>query len=338
MFKHILLPLDGSTRADHAIPVAACLARAAEGSLILLSVLPLAGNWSWQEEPFLAQEVLAVEQENRRVRLEQQARSPLLAGRTVIQEVVQGSPATTILTVAQTRQADLIVLCRHGHTGLKRWALGSVAQKVARSSPVPVLVLNELADAPLREQINTRPIRVMVALDGSPLAEHALQPAIDLSTALSAPFPSSLHLVHILPLSLAFEYGQEDAVAKRRRESTRKAQAYLTQIRQRVLVDNPAISVTSTLAINPDIAGILLSIAETGEGEGVNEPTSSSDILALTTHGRGGLERWVIGSIAIRMLSATRLPFLIAHPPAFSAAEQCSPQGENGAEEVDASG
>lgn len=75
----------------------------------------------------LAQEILKVEREDSRVRLEQLAHTPLLAGREVIQEIAQGSPAETILTVAQTRQADLIVLCSHGRTGLKRWALSSVA-------------------------------------------------------------------------------------------------------------------------------------------------------------------------------------------------------------------
>lgn len=318
MFKRILLPLDGSARAEQALPVAACLAHATEGSLILLSVLPLAGSWIWQEGPLLAQEALRVEQENRRVRLEQLAQAPLLEGKEMVQEIVRGSPATTILTTARARQADLIILCSHGRTGLKRWALGSVAQKIARSSPVPVLVLNERANMPFSEQISTRPIRVMVALDGSSLAERALQPAIHLSTALSAPFPGSLHLVYILPLSLAFEYGQKDTVAKMRRESMQKAQAYLAQIQKRVLANNPTISVTTTLAINQDIAGTLLSIAETGEGEGLNEPAGTSDILALTTHGHGGLERWVIGSIAVRMLSATRSPLLIVHPSSFA--------------------
>jgi nucleotide-binding universal stress UspA family protein len=280
----------------------------------------------WQEDPLLAQEVLAVEQENRRVRLEQQAHSPLLEGRTVIQEVVQGSPAATILTTAQTRQADLIVLCSHGRTGLKRWALGSVAQKIARTGPVPVLVLNERAGAPFSTQISTRPIRVMVALDGSPLAEHALQPAIQVSTALSAPFPGVLHLVHILPLFLAFEYGQEDSVAKMRRKSMQKAQTYLAQLQKQVLANNPTISVTSTLAINQDIAGTLISIAETGEGEGLNEPAGTSDLIALTTHGRGGFERWIIGSIAVRILNSTRLPFLIVHPSSFPQADAFSPQ------------
>lgn len=326
MFKRILLPLDGSARAEQAMPVAACLAQASKGSVILLRVLSLAGNWIWQEDPLLAQEVLKVEQEDSRVRLEQLAHAPLLAGREIIQEIVQGIPAATILITAQTQQADLIVLCSHGRTGLKRWALGSVAQKVARASPVPVLVLNERADAPLHEQISTRPIRVMVTLDGSPLAERALQPAIQLSTALSAPFPAALHLVHILPLSLAFEYGQEDAVAKLRREKMQKAQTYLAHLQKQVLANHPTISVTSTLAMNQDIAGTLLSIAETGEGEGLNGPTEASDILALTTHGRGGLERWVIGSIAVRILSATRLPLLIVHPSTLSQADTFSSQ------------
>jgi nucleotide-binding universal stress UspA family protein len=75
--------------------------------------------------------------------LEQVAASNVLDGIATVSIITEGSPATHILTEAKDRIADAIVMCSHGDTGLKRWLLGSVAQKVAHHSPVSVLVLRE---------------------------------------------------------------------------------------------------------------------------------------------------------------------------------------------------
>ncbi len=94
-----------------------------------------------------------------------------------------GVIAPTILSTAQSSHADLIVMSSHGYTGFKRWSLGSVAQKVVRHSPVSVLVLREGATLPTQAQGSSTMLSVLVPLDGSELAEAAIQPAAQLLNA-----------------------------------------------------------------------------------------------------------------------------------------------------------
>lgn len=318
MFSQILVPLDGSARARRAIPVAARIARVCEGSVVLLSILaPPLDLASQAQLALIPPEDRAAERKRLAAELSRLATSKELEGVKTATEVAEGLPAAIILDSAQRRQADLIVLCSHGCTGITRWALGSVAQKVARHSPVPVLILHEERGEPSSEQpqiLQTRPIHVMVALDGSPLAESALLPAVQLSVALSAPFPGALHLVQVLPFSTAFEYSQDDAFAKARQQEVQAAEVYLHAVQKRLLEENPDIYVRISTATSMDTAGTLIDIAETGTGEGVSAITDASDIIALATHGRSGPARWVIGSIAERILGATRLPLLIVRP------------------------
>ena len=328
MFQRILVPFDGSARAARAIPVAARIARATGGSLVLLTVLPSLEALAWSEVAFYPPEAQSKEHERAEVELRRVAEDATLRGIPTVQEVLEGNPATTILDVAQERHIDLIVMGSHGRTGIMRWALGSVAQKVARQSPAPVLILRDGANELSDEQPRIRPMRVMIALDGSALAEQALQPAAELSAALSAPFPGAIHLVRVLPFSNDFEYGQDDALTRARREDVQEAQTYLRDLQTRLLKEKPDLYVMTSLAMSMDIAQTLLSIAETGEGEGMNAITSTSDLIALATHGRSGLARWVMGSVTERILGATTLPLLIIRP--IMAAESEMPQ-ETGA-------
>lgn len=321
LFQRILVPLDGSERAEQALPVAARIARASHGSVLLLSVLPppTALNWAMQLPP-PSSEDQAAERRAITAYLERLAASETLKGVETVTEIIEGQPASVILDTAQAKPADLIVLCSHGRARIKQWALGSVAQKVARHSPVPVLVLREGTSELTNEHPRIRSIRVMIALDGSLLAERALQPAVHLSEALSAPFPGALHLVRVLPLTTAFDYGQEDTVAQARRQAIQEAQTYLHTIQEQLHEQNPDLSVTTSLATSLDTAETLITIAETGEGEGMSAITSTSDLIALATHGRSGPARWALGSVTERILGATSLPLLIVRSQPLSQA------------------
>ncbi len=118
-----------------------------------------------------------------------------------------------VLATARSWHADLIVLRSHGRTGLMRWILGSVAHKIALHRPVPVLLLRAQGHG-LSVQ-GERPIRILVGLDGSPLAETALAPVAALSAALSAPAPGELSLVRVLPLSPTYDDPHSPRVAQR---------------------------------------------------------------------------------------------------------------------------
>jgi nucleotide-binding universal stress UspA family protein len=144
--KRILVPLDGSPLAERALPLAKTLAQKFECQIILLEVLHfLIPTMSVPYQHFPDWVV-----ENRK-HARQEAESYLQArqdeGRQQGFEVDvllrETSPAEDIVDVATTEQIDLIVMSTHGLGGLARWAIGSVADKVARHSPCPVLLVRQ---------------------------------------------------------------------------------------------------------------------------------------------------------------------------------------------------
>src|ERR1700694_4653748 len=197
MFQRILVPLDGSTRAERAIPVAARIARASRGSVVLVRVVSTAIEFWPPKAP--QSTVTQMVNDTAPTGAEQYLST---VSKTIMDDIPTetvapfGPPAPTILAVARSHQADLIVLCSHGYTGMTHWVLGSVAEKVARHAAVPVLVLREGGPVPAGPHPDpTRPLRALVTLDGSVHAKAALEPAASLIAALAAPAPGALHLV-----------------------------------------------------------------------------------------------------------------------------------------------
>lgn len=320
MFERIFVPLDGSERAERALPVAAHLARASGGSITLLRVATggIDAAWSAMEAPIVMQEAIDVERARAANYLARIAASPDLAGLSAQTDVRSGVPAECILSAAREQRADLIILGSHGETGFKRWILGSVAQHVTRHSPVPVLVLHERGGIPTRlSPEDTQPMRILVALDGSPLAESALAPAAYLSAALSAPQQGALHLALVLPLRHLIDNGEVGILPEARKQAEIQARAYLDRITQRLSKGELAplnLQVTSSIAIQGDVAEALIGMAETGAFLESGETFHGCYVLALATHGRSGVERWVMGSVTERILGATILPLLIVRP------------------------
>ena len=267
--------------------------------------------------------------------LTQVASSPDLQGIKVQTEVLAGHPAQMILSFAQDHPVDLIVMCSHGASGFKRWVMGSVAQKVVRHSSVPTLVLREGGSLPISPHPEeARSVQVMVALDGSALAESALVPAAYLSAALSAPAQGVLRLVRVLPIPEVGDDLPETATEERnevaaaaRMQATAAGKDYLQTVEHRLHEGDLAslhLVSTSSVALNADVAGTLIELAESGEAAGGEEHFEGCDIIAMATHGRGGLQRWVMGSVTERVLGATRLPLLIVRPsqPAATASQE----------------
>jgi len=323
MFRRILVPLDGSARAEQALPVAARIARASAGTVILVRAVtsPIDFSWYTMEAPRSMEAALNADMEAAKEYIQRVAVSDQLEGIAVITEVVEGVPTNVIFSTAKTHQADLIVMCSHGETGLKRWILGSVAQKVARHSPIPVLVLRESAGIPttLHPEGN-RPVRVMVATDNSPLSEEALEPAAYLSAALSAPLHGEVHLVHILPLPITSPHDDlADMLVREHHPAIGDAKAKLAEAAQRLTTGSLAqlqLKVTHSLLIARDVAETLIEIAEQGEQN--REESKPYDVLVMATHGRSGMQRWVMGSVTERVLGATRLPLLVVRSHAHS--------------------
>ena len=204
MFHHILVPLDGSFRAEQALPVAARLARASGGTLTLLKVVTAGIDMDLRPMELTKRAELSQEADVARAQeyLAQVASSDDLKGIDVRTEVLTGTPAQAILLFAQLQPVDLLVMCSHGTTGIKRWLLGGVAEKVAHHATFPVLLLHEGGPALVGTPPHAEgPLRVLVPLDGSVLAKAALVPAAQLVAALAAPGPAELHLTRVVALS-----------------------------------------------------------------------------------------------------------------------------------------
>ncbi|MDQ2717452.1 MAG: universal stress protein [Chloroflexota bacterium] len=320
MFKRILVPLDGSTWAERAIPAAARIARATGGTIVLLQVVnpPMDYTASLAQPVVLAEPAMEAEIAEANRYLADLVETALPKTIDTKIEVISGSAAPTILGTIEEQQIDLVVMCSHGNTGMKRWMLGSVAQKVARHGPVPVLVLREDGTIPTggTSPDTAHPFRILVGLDGSALAEAALEPAAQLTAAFAAPAEGALHLVRVLHLP-PLKAGEDTHDSEVTRQGLVDAKAYLDEIEQRLHEGALAalhLQVTSSSVLDADIAGTLIKVAETGESTEGAGMFAGCDMIAMATHGRSGLQRLTLGSITEHVLGATKLPMLIVHP------------------------
>lgn len=147
-FSQILVPVDYSAPSSAALRLAADIARAFEGRLIALHLIPIE-IYAFADYPLVAPETVRIDEE--RARLETHVRAILGDGAPAFEvEVGWGSPFLQIVDCAIDRRADLIVIGTHGRTGLKHALLGSVAEKTVRLAPCPVLTVRDGAALPAR--------------------------------------------------------------------------------------------------------------------------------------------------------------------------------------------
>lgn len=338
MFARILVPLDGSALAERAIPVAAGLARAAGGTVALVRVTGIAnayGPYLYQpygsQTPIFSQEILDAEQAKAEYYLREVARFACLEDLRVEMKASCGTAAATILEMAQLMQVDLIVMSSHGRTGLKRWALGSVAQKVARHCPVPVLLLRKGSSQTLDMYADRRePLRALVALDGSPFSEAALMPAAQLIGALAAPDQAALHLTQVVKRQPAGGKEDYEVSVDEEEQTMQEAANYLSRIAENVRKSQlivPELRVTWSVVVKEDVADTLIQMAELGEDMSLDDVQGCS-LIAMATHGWGGLQRMMTGSVTSRVLDGTTLPLLIVHPQRQHAADMNEATGQ----------
>lgn len=145
MYQHILVPLDGSELAEQAIPHARKLAQP-PARLSLLRAMPQeyiaaveqAGRYA---SKFSTEETLAKAEAEERAYLSRVAQELQQEGYQVSTQVTRRGAAEAILDYANHHGVDLIVIASHGRSGIRRWILGSVTQKVLHSAHIPVLVI-----------------------------------------------------------------------------------------------------------------------------------------------------------------------------------------------------
>jgi nucleotide-binding universal stress UspA family protein len=298
----ILVPLDGSPLAEHALPYAERLARATSARLILCRALSAT---KLQPEQIVA----AVGDARAYV----QGVADQLAGRGSIVEttIPWGEPGDEILEQVRSARADLVVMATHGRSGLGRWLYGSVADEVLRRASVPIFLVPPGSDEPWSDH---HAPRILVPLDGSQLGEAALEPARAWATQLG----SEIVLVRVIPFPPYSSFGDSSGyvVALDPESDLAAAQAYLSEVAERLRSTVKQVRVRAELG-EPSVA-----IARIAADEKAN-------LIVMATHGRSGLARLVLGSIATGTLRRAHVPLLLVRPAALDiSAPQVAPAAD----------
>jgi nucleotide-binding universal stress UspA family protein len=312
-YRTILVPLDGSTLAERALPYATALAQAAGARLLLVRAaearaVPEEATWVGETPAGGArgQRAPADREPAPTRRTEGVGPDPVryldeiaggLVGQAVEPSLVLGPPGEVIVREARERGADLIVMATHGRSGLGRSLYGSVADHVLRHAPAPVLLVSAVCEPAWPAD---GPGRILVPLDGSVLAEAALAPA----AALAGIHRARLLLLRVVepPTTAGAAYAagyvssDDDAAA-----ALGEAEGYLEEVACGLREGGCPADVAA--AAGPAAAAIARVARERGAG-----------LIAMATHGRSGLGRLVLGSVATSTLHQATAPLLLVRP------------------------
>lgn len=286
----VLVPLDGSELAERALPVAERIALRTESQLLLLHVIPpLTWEYSLSGGAFTSQALFDEEDRGARQYVERVAGDVRARSPRVETLVLHGDPASAILDAQTGRHIGLVVMASHGRTGLARFALGSVTDRVLRSGIAPTGRAPVLVVRPFGEERPEIPLAAaLVPLDGSALAELPFA----LLDQLGGRMVTRVLLVRVVdPERLSGE--------------TEEAERYLKEASERLGARQEGRDVTIETAI------LYGKPAE----QIIERAGRDRDLVIMATHGRGGVERWAYGSVADRVLQGLRLPLLLVRPP-----------------------
>lgn len=307
MYDSILLPLDGSSFAEEAVPLAGRLAEQFDSELTLAHVI----------RPIPDVDFKTPEEEmDWKSRLREAASSALSEitadlradGVVARAEVLEGRVVDALLGAIDKNDVKLVVLTSHGSGGFRRWWLGSVADSLIRRSHRPVLLVrpwDETEDQP--EDEGPRFHTILVPLDGSEVAERAL----DHARAMRDRMGGRIVLVRVVPspLEVGSLYGVPSVriAGESHQEHRDAAAAYLKEVAGR----KPLQSAAADGAVDTRV------VEASGAAEGVIESArvTGADLIVLASMGRGGFSRAVLGSVADKVIRGATPPVLVIPGP-----------------------
>jgi nucleotide-binding universal stress UspA family protein len=142
MYKKILVPLDGSTLAEAALPHAKALAQSERAEIIILRVPNLPAPDLFARYPVMATKIVEDLEIETDKYLQEEVDKLSKEGVKVSGLIREGPVPDTILAVAEETHADMIAMSTHGRTGIQRWLLGSVADKIVHHAHIPVMLIH----------------------------------------------------------------------------------------------------------------------------------------------------------------------------------------------------
>ena len=273
MYQKILVPLDGSTLAEVALPYAEEMAGRLGSEVILLSVTGSSDARDYHKSQIYVEKIINDTKRRAEKYLEGQEHREI----KIDPVTLVGHPAEEIVNYADKEHIGLIIMATHGISGLKRWALGSVAGKVVRAAKQPVALIRA-------KDVRTRHERgmldkLLVSLDGSSESEAVIPHIEELALRLTV----EVTLFQTVP--------QPDRVYA-------DAEGYLEKVT--ASLKEKGIKVDSQVRIG-DAADEIIKMSD----------EIDADMVAMATHGRSGAGRWALGSVAEKVIQGGDTPVLL---------------------------
>ena len=295
MYKTVVIPLDTSEVAEAVLPYIRGLTKPQQSRLVLIhSIEPQEYAYvSASTQPNVYSKLLDTIESGTLAYLANLQEEFQAEGYAVTLHVARGDAAQFIVDVAVQEKADLIAMTTHGRTGFARWALGSVADRVIRTAYQPVFLVRSNLQLPTTDT----PQRILVPLDGSEIAESAVEQAQMIAESTGA----TLVLFRVIePLTKwekqLLDTGQSsDSVIVERVDAAR---SYLQLIAHRLQI--AGIPTTEHLFTGTPAEAILKIATD-----------EQVDLIVMSTHGYGGYTRWVYGSVANMVLHNANCPLLL---------------------------
>ena len=284
MTGRVLVPLDGSELAEAILPLLGTSEHPWGSEVLLVRSLTTEsppGPGEKEAGDYLAAQAHMLERAGLRVRC----------------EVWHGDPGHMILNAADRGRVGLIAMTTHGWRGLDRLRFGSVAESVVRKARVPVLLVRGRLRWPA-----DRPPRILVPLDGSAQSAAILTPVARLRQRLHA----AVELLHVLEALPPAAYPDLPLSVPDPGPGRAAATGYLERVAARLVGEIP--EVQCVVLDGPAATMIARRTADSGV-----------DLVAMTTHGRSGVARLLVGSVAEQVLRTADVPVLLwkaAIPPA----------------------
>jgi nucleotide-binding universal stress UspA family protein len=305
VYKRILVPLDGSPLAEIALPYAEELATHLGSEITLINVMGASENQDKPEHRVYISKMTALTEQNIK-KSPDSTREKVKVTSAIIGAPGLRHPAEEIVEYAVKENISLIIIATHGRTGISRWALGSTANKVARASKCPVLLIRATADVPKNIHLE----KILVPIDGSKPGEAVLPYVENLASKLKIGV-SLLNVVE--PPYHIYQYSEEPGfyggsgiVRIPYSEEELKplkvvAEKYVEGVRKKLGEEG----IKTSIEVRTGSPGEEIILAE---------KEIRPDIVAMSTHGHSGFGRWEHGSVADKVLHAGNTPLLLVRP------------------------
>jgi nucleotide-binding universal stress UspA family protein len=310
MYQRILVPLDGSPLAEQVLPYVRILGKALQAPIELLRTFGLVP--AELADPVHGRhldQLVASFRNEAQDSLDRAQASLQGLGVPVSTSVYEGEPASYIVREAEREPGTLIAMCTHGRSGITRWVMGSVTDKVLHATTNPLLIVRATSQG--NSSTDVKLSTVIVPVDGSSLAEQSLPHVVALARGLH------LKVMLVRVTGSAEEYYQYSAyqragtipglgtgarsIEEFSREADARAIEYLHRVRGKLLQER--VSSVEERLLHGQPAGAIVDLAR----------ETQDNLIAMTTHGHSGLERWVLGSVTDRVVRHSGDPVLVIH-------------------------